>query len=441
MKNTSPNKSNLTTRFPRWTNVCFLGRWTASLALACCLSVCLNHTVAAQLPQDVRDVFEGMMESLDEDLQKKFQAAIKADTDQVEFTANEFLRFRKDPANPFEGLDRIDVKEGRDISLKFELPSMRNRKVAQLERQNPLLLNQLSTVVASNAMSIVRVYSGKRHIAMGMVVLRDGHIVTKASEVEVRDDIRVQLSNGVYYDAKKIDSDRENDLAILKIPATGLSTISWSEVQPELGSFLITPDRNGSVIALGTYSVRPRSTNFGEQAFLGVQPVTAGRGVRIMDVKPGAASYTAGLRNDDVIYKLNKSPITDVASLVKAIRGQRPGDRVDIDYYRGGKTRSTTATLAGYKVSGERAARFKMMNRLGAVPSRRSDNFPSVFQHDTPLFPEQCGGPIFDLDGRLVGVNIARRGRAASMAIPGNHVRTIVEKMLSESVANAKSAR
>ena len=69
-----------------------------------------------------------------------------------------------------------------------------------------------------------------------------------------------------------------------------------------------------------------------------------------------------------------------------------------------------------------------MMNRLGAVPSQRYDNFPSVFQHDAPLFPEECGGPITNLDGDVVGINIARLGRAASYAIPASTIQSLISK-------------
>jgi serine protease Do len=86
--------------------------------------------------------------------------------------------------------------------------------------------------------------------------------------------------------------------------------------------------------------------------------------------------------------------------------------------------------LARNELTGMRAARFKMMSRLGAVPSDRDSNFPVVFQHDSPLFPEQCGGPICDLQGNVLGINIARESRAASYAIPANHVRTILERFL-----------
>ena len=80
--------------------------------------------------------------------------------------------------------------------------------------------------------------------------------------------------------------------------------------------------------------------------------------------------------------------------------------------------------------------RFKMMNRLGAVPSRRDDNFPNVFQHDSPLFPEQCGGPITDLQGNVLGINISRKGRAACYAIPSDHLKMVLDELMVKTVAS-----
>ena len=128
--------------------------------------------------------------------------------------------------------------------------------------------------------------------------------------------------------------------------------------------------------------------------------------------------------------------ITDVASLVKTIRDRRPGDQVKIKFLRNGQSGTTNAVLAGRSVSGALAARFKMMNRLGAIPSRRDDNFPNVFQHDSPLFPEFCGGPITDLDGNVIGINIARHGRAATYAIPADHVKTLLKDLMRSNVAS-----
>ena len=398
--------------------------------------VALPSLAFAQMPQDVRDVFEGMLDHLDDDVREKFQTAIDKDTTKVEFTPDQLKRFRKNPANPFEGLDEIDLKDRQaKVVLNFELPSMRSRDIAAHERQHRSLLIGLRSPVASAAASTVKIFSEKRQVALGAIVQADGLVLTKLSEVENRPKIRVERS-GKSYSAKVFKQNEENDLAILKIEAKDLPVIAWSNVTPKLGAFVLTASTERQPLALGTYSVQPRSTREGEQAFLGVQPIVAMNGVRVTDIQRGSASYEAGIRDDDVIMKIAGKPTVDVASLVKVIREHRPGDQVTIDYQRNGVARTTQATFAGRGLASERAARFKMMNRLGAVPSRRDGNFPSVFQHDTPLFPEQCGGPIVDLDGRVIGLNIARKGRAASYALPATHVKTLIDEMLREDVAS-----
>ena len=137
----------------------------------------------------------------------------------------------------------------------------------------------------------------------------------------------------------------------------------------------------------------------------------------------------------DIITSIDGKPIRDVGELVTAIRQNSPGDTIRINYLRRGVSQKASAVLDAVDLSGDRAKRYKMMSRLGAIPSKRADNFPSVFQHDAPLFPEQCGGPVVDLDGKVMGVNIARNGRAASYAIPLENVQKLFRQFIRESVA------
>ena len=419
------------------TNHQLILKWFVVASIFAAFSVFCPARAIAQMPQDVRDIFEGMLDHLDDDIAEKFQAAIDKDTTQVEFTPSELRRFRKSPANPFDGLEEIKLKGRRsNVVLNFELPSMRQRRIGFNERQHESVLNGLYLPVASAAASTVTIFSEDRQVALGAIIQANGLVLTKLSEVENRPGLRVERADGNSYQAKIFKQNEENDLVILKITAKNLPVISWSEAEPKLGSFLLTAAPNGKPLAIGSYSVRPRSTREGEQAFLGVQPIVAMNGVRVTDILPGSASYNAGLRNNDVIIKISGKPTVDVASLVKVIREHRPGDQVQIVFQRNGIEQLTQATFAGRGIGGERAARFKMMNRLGAVPSRRDGDFPSVFQHDTPLFPEQCGGPMVDLDGRVVGLNIARRGRAASFGLPAKYVKTLIDEMLREDVAS-----
>lgn len=393
----------------------------------------------AQLDQDLRDVFERMLEDVDDDIRDNFQEALDHNTPEVEFSVDEFRRFRDDPVNPFEGIEDIDPNdiEG-NVILKFELPSLRNRPRSSNERQHASFLNQFNSIIGSASASTVAVKVQGRQVAFGVVVDAGGLILTKASELKDADAITCELPNGETSTAKVLKQDDKNDLALLQVNSADLIPIQWSDKQPLPGSFVVTPDHRNNVVFVGTYSVTPRSTDIGEQAFLGVKPEEATEGIRIDEVTPDTAAHSAGLRNGDVITRIEGVPMRDVSDLVNIIRRHRPGDEVTIEYRRESQVGSTKASLAGRNLSGARAAEYKMMNRLGAIPSHRSNGFPLVFQHDTPLFPEQCGGPIVDLNGKAIGMNIARNGRAASYAIPAYYVKAIVADMLHEHVAGRR---
>lgn len=52
-----------------------------------------------------------------------------------------------------------------------------------------------------------------------------------------------------------------------------------------------------------------------------------------------------------------------------------------------------------------------------------------AFQHDSMLTSKTCGGPIIDLSGSIVGINIARAGRVSSLALPVNEIRDVIEDL------------
>ena len=59
----------------------------------------------------------------------------------------------------------------------------------------------------------------------------------------------------------------------------------------------------------------------------------------------------------------------------------------------------------------------------------RRTGFPAIIQHDMVLKPIDCGGPLVDLDGNVLGINIARAGRVESWALPPDIVKPIIKDM------------
>jgi putative serine protease PepD len=68
-------------------------------------------------------------------------------------------------------------------------------------------------------------------------------------------------------------------------------------------------------------------------------------GAGVQEVSGGSAAEEVGLRNGDVITKVDDQVITDSQSLVATIRGHRPGDEVTLTVVRDGETQTLTVTL------------------------------------------------------------------------------------------------
>jgi serine protease Do len=43
-----------------------------------------------------------------------------------------------------------------------------------------------------------------------------------------------------------------------------------------------------------------------------------------------------------------------------------------------------------------------------------------IIQHDLPLPPEAMGGPVLDINGKAVGINMARVDRVTTYALTAN---------------------
>ena len=105
-----------------------------------------------------------------------------------------------------------------------------------------------------------------------------------------------------------------------------------------------------------------------------------------------------------------------------------PAQRIRLLILREQKRLELQARLGRPEGSDALDTRFGIMNEMGGELSLRRADFPLAFAHDTVLTPEQCGGPVVDMNGQVVGINIARAGRTCSYALPVEVVARLVEK-------------
>ena len=89
----------------------------------------------------------------------------------------------------------------------------------------------------------------------------------------------------------------------------------------------------------------------GNTAMLGVVTESEDGGLRITDVTEKSAADKAGLKEDDIITKVDDKKVDDPDDLTKIIRGHKPGDKVTITYLRDKKEQKITAELGKWKGS------------------------------------------------------------------------------------------
>ena len=293
--------------------------------------------------------------------------------------------------------------------------------------------NAFREVVAEPSLSTVAVFADSKQVALGTIVGSDGYILTKSSEVKDKSQIYCKLKDGRRKKARLVGLAPEFDLAMLKIDADGLVPVVWNQDHNNyVGQLLATPGLRDVPIAVGVLSVKPRKIS-PQRGFLGVSIDDAMSGAKITKVYENTGALKAGLRAGDIITRVAGEIVSDHAALVAIIRRFRPGDTLQLLIKRDDSELTFRATLTPRLPSMQ--SRSVKQNHMGGELSARRTGFPSVFQHDTVLKPEDCGGPVVDLNGTVVGINIARSGRTETFAIPVASILPLLDDLKSGKLA------
>ena len=289
----------------------------------------------------------------------------------------------------------------------------------------------LVDVIAKSTDSTVRVRCEDKDAALGTVVGTDGWILTKYSQL--KGDPICKLKDGREFPAKLVGVQQQFDVALLKIDAKNLPVAEWRESKEDgVGSWVASPGLGKEPLAVGIISVASRnidprnSRRYSPDPNSGYLGVTMGQGnggVVIENVNNDTPAAKSGMKAGDLIKSIDGKPISDIDAMAEILGKHRRGDKVTIKFTRDGKPMEIITELAARPFDLNRGIQ---QNRMGSALSDRRSGFPTILQHDTILKPADCGGPLVDLDGRVVGVNIARAGRTESYAIPAETIQTLV---------------
>ena len=346
--------------------------------------------------------------------------------------AKEF-NFDVDKAQPIEELrKKLGVKVPDAGPLIPEPDGFYTGKI----RQDDLLLaskftrgatvkRAFSSLAKEYRNSVVEVVVGNRRVALGTIVAEDGWIVTKASELkETPDDkIRLRFANGKTLTPEKIHEDPTLDLAWLrvkfKVPAVKFS--SANEVT--LGQWLVSLGRGSGAASVGVASVQARKIPR-TSGFMGVGGDGVDGGAVVRTIMKGSGADESSLRINDVILQVMESKVRTFEDLAKVVRTYRPGDKITLRVKRDDQALEVVIKLGVHpETSG------MMEGSLSGPTSDRMNDFEIAIQHDSIIQPGDCGGPLLNLEGECVGVNIARSERTASYAIPASEIRKRLEKL------------
>ena len=252
-----------------------------------------------------------------------------------------------------------------------------------------------------------RVQTPKREATgSGVIISSDGYIVTNNHVVEGADELTVTLNDNREFSARIIGTDKQTDLALIKVDAKNLPTLpignadilkvgEWviavgnpynlnSTVPGNSGGALV--NTKGELVGINAmlYSQTGSYSGYGfaiptsimtkvvddikkygsvQRVMLGVsgndvinyinsqkdngKDVNLGtnEGVYIATVDPDGNGAEAGLQKGDVITELDGKKIEKMSELQAAINAKRPGDKATITYLRNKKSITKTIVL------------------------------------------------------------------------------------------------
>ncbi len=278
-----------------------------------------------------------------------------------------------------------------------------------------------------------------RYMIAGTWLDKNGYLVTKASELPHSSLAMVQGAGEQTFKLREIRRDPLLDLVLMQVvgfkPEVNLSPEMLAAPQtPTFGQWLASPTDGGDAFRIGVLSAQRRKIP-GMGAAIGVRMESANakekskKGVRILGVAEDSPAAAAGLRTDDVLLELAGEEVGQYQRVHDIISKRQPGEEIDVRYSRAGKVANCLVRLA---------SRTKvLMNWEGedfanGGISIRTDNFPMVLQHDVPLSPKDMGSPLLDLEGHLVGINIARVDRVTTFALPTDVFWPKIQKWIEE---------
>jgi len=310
-------------------------------------------------------------------------------------------------------------------TLISELVGAEREKLSRRLRTNgTTTLDSVSELNRDLEKYTVSILDGDETVALGTVLDRAGWIASKASELGWKTEVR--LADGEKRVPAAVIVDAANDLALLQIDHEFLS-VPIFEAKPleERGRILVSPATARGRTKMGIVGANVRAVERVGGALgvlLGRQGVGFG-GVEVREVYDDTAAAKAGILAGDVIRSVNGKIVLLTEQVIEEVAAHDPGENVVIDLKRGEESLEFDVIL-GFRST--YFGHFDRNQRLSGKTSTRLTGFERIIQHDIPVDVDAMGGPVLDLRGTLVGINIARADRVTTYALPSELIQRVL---------------
>lgn len=309
------------------------------------------------------------------------------------------------------------------------LASSANGQPKDFLRNNPKFLDAFREVAQPHSVHTVRIQCDGKDTCLGTIVGADGWILTKAHDL--RGKIVCKFNDGNTLEARLVGVHEPHDLAMLRVAGRLLHVAKLTDSKNAFaGSWVASISDSKDPAAIGVISVPTRKVN---EAYLGVQVDVTDVGLVVKGLLKNSAGWKAGLHSNDLLLSVNGNIINDADHLQQMLGDLKPGDAITMRVRRGSKEHELKAVLQSREQAGDFRSEFQ--NRLGSELSNRRSGYNVILQHDSVLRPTDCGGPLVDLKGRIVGINISRAGRVETWAIPAEVIQPLLHDLQSGRLA------
>jgi serine protease Do len=290
-------------------------------------------------------------------------------------------------------------------------------------------LRAFAPVAEATRHSIVKFEVDGETVALGAVVDTNGLVVTKASEIHPGK-LMCWLADEKRAEAELIRVDEDVDMALVRVHARGLKPIQWAETEVVAGQWAITSGIVATPHAVGIISALPRRIR-PQRGLIGVQFDLTTATPRIGEVLERMGAEKVGLKPGDVITAVNSTVTTNHDQVAATLREFRSGQTVKLRVQRQADQFEVAVQMMvpGAAWSGRGLYPQQRFDPLSGDVSQRAEGFEQIIEHDTVLQPWLCGGPLVDLDGKAIGLNIARAGRVSTYALPAGLVKRILAEL------------